>query len=514
MTLLISNQLMAAFFLVTFSLISLSVGKKTKDKYAFALYAGLIALIELTLALFRVPSFVEYHSILIRLITVIYILSLLTVLYYSVLLTKINNLISKNQKQLFFILFFSIALIVLILSSNLIISPDNIENSNYDKQIIGPLYFLMPICVSFFTIYIPIILVKAYKFTNSLKLKIRLKYNLVAISIILVWTSIFSLTPYGNLSIIEYSTIPLPIATIIFYLSIIRYQFAEISEINADLENRIQDKTNQLKQVQAKLALTEKIAGIVELVAGLVHQVNTPLGAMISNNNTINKITQKLIKELKSINEVEFQNRSEIKKLLRILDELTKQNELSGHRVDETLKGLVHFARLDEAIVKKVDLNKSIDITLLFMEHQFRNRIRIIKEYNQLPHIQCKPRQINQVFMNIFFNAIQAIKGKGEIYISTKQKDKYVWIKIRDNGIGISPESLTKIFLPGYTTKQERFRTGLGLAICKLIIQGHGGKIRVISVLGEGTTFTIILPITLKNNFVIKEKQITDYDII
>jgi signal transduction histidine kinase len=159
------------------------------------------------------------------------------------------------------------------------------------------------------------------------------------------------------------------------------------------------------------------------------------------------------------------------------------------------VRDLRNFARLDEADFKEVNLNEGIESTLSLLQHELRGRIEVIRDLAELPTIPCYPNRLNQVFMNLFVNAIQAISGKGQIRVKTRLENQQVQIAISDSGSGIKPEHLARIFDPGFTTKGVGIGTGLGLSISARIIQDHRGSISVESELGKGTTFLISLPL-------------------
>jgi len=157
---------------------------------------------------------------------------------------------------------------------------------------------------------------------------------------------------------------------------------------------------------------------------------------------------------------------------------------------------LKNFARVDEAEFKKADLHEGIESTLTIVQYQLKNRIRVEKQYGNIPLVDCHPNRLNQVFMNLLVNAAQAIQGEGTITITTARKGDSVRISISDTGAGIPAENLSKVFDPGFTTKGVGVGTGLGLSICYKIIEEHQGKIDVESG-DKGTTFTITLPLGL-----------------
>ena len=163
------------------------------------------------------------------------------------------------------------------------------------------------------------------------------------------------------------------------------------------------------------------------------------------------------------------------------------------------VRSLRNFARLDEAELKKVDLHEGIESTLTLVYHEYKNRIEIVRDFGALPEVECYPNQLNQVFLNILVNAIQAIKGTGTITIKTRASGEHVTLSFADSGDGIAPEHLNRIFDPGFTTKGVGVGTGLGLSIVYKIIQAHQGRVDVTSKVGTGTTFIITLPVRLSD---------------
>jgi two-component system NtrC family sensor kinase len=242
------------------------------------------------------------------------------------------------------------------------------------------------------------------------------------------------------------------------------------------------------EELQAQLIQSEKMASLGLLVAGLAHEINTPMGAIYSNNDTLLKALRKMRTLLDPAPS------PEVERMLGILDQVCHNNHVAAVRIMSIVRGLKNFARLDEAACKPVDLHEGLESTLLLVQHQFRNRIQVVKEYGDLPQVSCHPNQINQVFMNILVNASQAMRESGTITIKTWKESDSVKIAITDTGVGIPPENLSKVFDPGFTTKGVGIGTGLGLSICYKIIKDHGGKIEIQSS-DKGSTFTITLPL-------------------
>jgi len=252
---------------------------------------------------------------------------------------------------------------------------------------------------------------------------------------------------------------------------------------------------NELKQTQAKLIMQEKMASLGNLVAGVAHEMNTPLGVLTSNNDVLLRTAVKL-KELLG-QEGEQADPQVRKKTLRLLDSvesLCRVNQTAADRMDKILTSLRSFARLDRAEEDRFDVREGLDSTLTLIAGKLGDRIRVIKQYEDVPQIRCFPSQVNQVFMNVLTNAIEAIEGEGEIRLRTFAADEHVTIEIADNGVGIPPENLNKIFDPGFTTKGVKVGTGLGLSIVQRIVEDHHGSVEVQSEVGKGTTVRIILP--------------------
>ena len=240
--------------------------------------------------------------------------------------------------------------------------------------------------------------------------------------------------------------------------------------VSAQLSNAIIQSETQLQLVNS-----EKMASIGQLVAGVAHEINTPVASIKSNN----EIAQKLISKLPD----------ESRELLREINDIDKE---AIARINGIVVSLRKFVRLDEAELQEADINKELDLTLDLLRHETKNRITITKNYGELPPVKCYPTQLNQVFMNILVNAIHAIKGEGMITIGTSFAHKNLVVKIKDTGCGIKDPH--KIFDLGYTTKGVGVGTGFGLAISQKIIEKHNGKIDVKTKINEGSEFTITIP--------------------
>lgn len=253
---------------------------------------------------------------------------------------------------------------------------------------------------------------------------------------------------------------------------------AKLYEKDLKTVAELQQTLKELKDTQVQLINSEKMASLGQLIAGVAHEINTPLASINSNNSIISKFIKKV-------------EDPETAETLKEINELDREAVV---RISNMVKSLKKFVRLDEAELQEADINKEIDLTLDLMRHETKNRINIIKNYSQLPLVKCYPNMLNQVFMNILINACQSIEKQGEITISTAFKDNNLTVKIKDSGKGIDIDKINKIFTAGYTTKGVGVGTGLGLAISEKIIQKHNGKISVNSELGRGSEFVITIP--------------------
>ncbi len=248
---------------------------------------------------------------------------------------------------------------------------------------------------------------------------------------------------------------------------------------NIKEQNKKLKKTlKELEETQLQLINSEKLASLGQLVAGVAHEINTPLGSINSNNEMIKRIIEK---------NIVAQNTNIIKDLNEIDSEAIK-------RITNIVKSLKKFVRLDEAEQQPADINKELDLTLQLINHEVKNKVTVIKNYSEVPMVNCYVNMLNQVFMNILVNACHSIKEKGEIVITTGVENNMLKVSIKDNGCGISEKNKSKIFNVGFTTKGIGAGTGLGLAISQKIIAKHKGTITFTSQEGVGTEFVVKIP--------------------
>jgi len=264
-----------------------------------------------------------------------------------------------------------------------------------------------------------------------------------------------------------------------------------------------------LKEAQEQLVQSEKMASLGQLTAGVAHEINNPINFVSANIKPLKEDLAEIMQCIQLYEQAitenkletffekveEYKNKTGISFSIEEVKSLLRGIEEGAARTSEIVKGLRNFSRLDQNVVKKTKLNEGIESTLALLHSAYKDRVEIVKDLGQIPEVDCLPGQLNQVFMNIISNAVQAIPGEGKIFIKTWATDNLVKISIKDTGPGMSDETKKKIFDPFFTTKDVGKGTGLGLSISYGIIQKHNGKIEVESVKGEGAVFIITLPI-------------------
>lgn len=296
----------------------------------------------------------------------------------------------------------------------------------------------------------------------------------------------------------------------------------EALEQKAALSTELSNAYDELKRSQMRLVQSEKMSALGQMVAGVAHEINTPLAYSRSN---VSLVQEQLAGVATLVEAAEQQATllqdetnhaetlkaqcsmvAELAKSLQADDCLTEMHELlqaslSGlDQIADMVVNLRDFSRLDRKKIDKVNLNDGLDSALLIAKNTLKHKVDIVKHYGEIPHVTCAPSQINQVFLNMLVNASQAMDERGTITLTTRAAGEYVEVCIADDGKGIPAEALPHIFEPFFTTKTVGEGTGLGLAISYQIIEQHGGSIAVESHIGQGTCFTIRIPINLHAN--------------
>ncbi len=223
-------------------------------------------------------------------------------------------------------------------------------------------------------------------------------------------------------------------------------------------------------------------------MAAITHEINTPIGAINSNAQLEEMILGVLL------NHPAVEQNDELIIMFSQLKEANDVNLMACSRIIEIIKSLKSFSRLDQADFQEADINEGIRSVLVLTNNLLKRRVTVHEDYAAIPWVKCYPGQLNQVIMNIIVNASQAIEGEGDIFIKTYQQNRDIYISIKDTGIGINEENISKIFDPGFTTKGVGIGLGLGLYISYNIVQNHNGEISVISEPSNGSEFIIRIP--------------------
>lgn len=272
---------------------------------------------------------------------------------------------------------------------------------------------------------------------------------------------------------------------------------------------QLDEAHSELKSAQTRLVESEKMASLGQLTAGIAHEINNPINFVSANVGPLKRDLDELKQLLTAYTGLHSQ--SELENRLKEINQLRQKVDpdflyveietlLNGiregaNRTKEIVAGLRHFSRVDEGESKPADLNEGLTSTLTLLQNNLKSKIKVVTELGEIPLVVCHPGKINQVFMNLISNAIQAMGEEGTMTIMSQQKDKMVLVTISDTGKGMDEATRSRIFEPFFTTKDVGEGTGLGLSISYGIIESHGGSIKVESELGKGSTFEVRLPV-------------------
>jgi signal transduction histidine kinase len=295
--------------------------------------------------------------------------------------------------------------------------------------------------------------------------------------------------------------------------------FQTIEELSRGLEDKVRVRTEQLRaaheelqaayrnlqQTQMQLIQREKMASVGQLVAGVAHELNNPIGFVYSNVSTLEDFVRRLramldvyrglpLPEAEGARAAAQWESLKIDYALRYLDSMTQGIREGAERARKIVRDLRVFARADDDVWQPIDLHAELESSLTLLNHLLKDRVTVHRKFGELPAVECVRSQIDQVFLNLLANAAQAISGPGEITIETRQENGAAVVSITDTGSGIAPDVIGRVFDPFFTTKPVGEGTGLGLSISYELVKKHRGEILAESPPGQGATFTVRIP--------------------
>ncbi len=273
---------------------------------------------------------------------------------------------------------------------------------------------------------------------------------------------------------------------------IARLRNVALKDTNEQLEKLLEE----LRPTQAQLVHSEKMAALGKLVAGIVHELNSPIGAIRTANDVISRRIGKLQGIFETTDRLDESQTRTMRSAFGLVDGDTDVIASAAARVTTLVRSLKNFARLDESEFQRADIREGIDSALDLLSGELEGRVAVIRAYDDVPKILCYPGELNQVFLTLLTNAAEAIEGEGTIRIHAGQEEDSVYVRIADDGIGIPAERLERLFEFDFTATGSRIKMGAGLVIARNIIHKHRGDIDVQSQAGVGSTFAIRLPKT------------------
>ena len=264
----------------------------------------------------------------------------------------------------------------------------------------------------------------------------------------------------------------------------------------------------ELQQAQSRLVQQEKMASLGQLAAGVAHEINNPIGFLTSNLSSLEKYVERLIEFIEVEDRMlthpggpDLEQVNDLRKELKIdfisddARELIEESLEGADRVRRIVQNLKNFSRPDHAEYELADLNQCLESAISIAWNEIKSVATLKREFGDIPQLWCCPQLLNQVFLNLLLNAVQALEGQGVISVRTWSDRRRVFVSVADSGRGIPPALRSRVFEPFFTTKEVGTGTGLGLSISYGIAQKHGGEIEVRSKEGEGSTFTLSLPL-------------------
>lgn len=273
------------------------------------------------------------------------------------------------------------------------------------------------------------------------------------------------------------------------------------SQILSKAEHDLEETRGELRQLEMQFIQNEKMASIGRLSAGIAHDINNPVGYILSNLTTLREYLETLVRLLEALRQAAPERAEALWRECDadyVIEDFRKAiaESLEGaDRIRRIVTNLREFSHVGDAEMKPANLNEGLEKTILLCSNELKYKTTVHRDFGTLPPVVCHEQRIHQVFTNLLLNAAQAIEKRGEIHVSTRPEGEWAVIRIRDTGVGIPKEHLPRLFAPFFTTKPVGKGTGLGLHVAQKIVAAHGGTIEAASEPGKGTEFTVRLPI-------------------
>lgn len=250
-----------------------------------------------------------------------------------------------------------------------------------------------------------------------------------------------------------------------------------------------------IREAQARLLMEAKIRTLGSLVAGIAHEINTPLGVVASSVSTAERSAAHLERAVEEAGDLEqLRNDPRFERAVAALREIRKTAPSATQRLVELVSSLKDFARLDQSEVGEIDVHERLDRVLTLIDPKVKGQVEIIRRYGDVPRLRCRPHELSQVLTTLLMNAFEAMKGTGSLELTTSRSGDSVRVEIRDSGCGMTEEQLEHLFDIGFSSKGGRVGVRLGLPTARVILEDQGGSLSVESDVGKGTTFRLELP--------------------
>ena len=489
-----------------FSLIAWLYLKRDRTNVSFALFTSVIAMISLS-CFFLFESYPSRPSLFWLHVTLALGPILLIVGHYFV--AVFTGYIDRMDESLLFIplkiyflvivgyiIFVSFIVHFKFIRENLIAVLDP-QGSSFQVSLLNPFLLILLFFAIFIIGFLTTMVIKALREAVPGPKRTYLRMIATGLGVIYFTAPALKILSLFNIPVLPYIFLSTSLASVFFFVSVVRYQLEQIQELNIGLEKKVEERTRNLRTAQTKLIESAKQASLGRWVAGIAHEFNNPIGAVQSTNSTMGHGLDKL-ESLIVTSGLNPRMEDQINKLTAIIRQSLEVNDEGAVRVADIVQRMKGFVQLDEAELQKVDIHEGLDDTLALLPHDLVKNIEIVREYRDLPSVVCYSSRLNQVFYNILINSAEAVVKNGKIIIKTDSDMENVTVRFIDNGRGIKPEHLDKIFEPGFTTRGVGVGTGLGLTIAYQVMQDHRGEIDVKSDPDTGTEVTLIFPIAMK----------------